>query len=335
MIVTATATTTATTATVTALPSTLPMSLSSSPDTNSPPPAFFKESIDSPPGAAMQPFTPGECLFCPNPSPGFTDSVIHMQKSHGLFVPHQRHLIVDLETLFKYLHLIIFGYRECIQCGTERATVQAVQQHMTDKGHCIFDISEQDSEFAEFYDFSELEDDRESDIERDSDERYQKETATSSNLKPLLADEDSIRLPSGKIISRQSSARTGPPFTQMRRQIGTLASQIEQSLVERDDERGYSKKGHDSDIRGTRLLSKKEKRERAMEKNKLTWMSANDRNSLMHLPASQQRSLLVVQHRHAEKVQKEERRRQSRIERKGNKNLYAYWATETPIYQCG
>ncbi|KAI1378961.1 C2H2 type zinc-finger-domain-containing protein [Hypoxylon crocopeplum] len=326
-------TTTATTSTTTASLSTLPMSLSSSSETNSTL-TSFKDPIDSP-NMAMQPFTAGQCLFCPNPSPSFTDSVIHMQKSHGLFVPHQQHLVVDFETLFEYLHLIIFGYRECIQCGTKRATVQAVQQHMTSKGHCKFDISEQDSEFAEFYNFSEPEADAEDDIESNDDGRNPEETATSSSRKPLLADEDSIRLPSGKIISKQSSAQARPPFTQLRCRTRALASQLESSLIEPDDEEGSSKEELDSDIRDRRLLSKREKREGATATYQLANMSVNDRSSLMHLSTSQQRSILATQHRHAEKVQKEERRRQTRIDRKGNKNLYAYWATETPVYQCG
>lgn len=288
----------------------------------------------------MQPFTPGQCLLCHNITPNFNDSVIHMQKSHGLFVPYQQYLIVNLETLFKYMHLVIFGYRECIQCGTERATVQAVQQHMIGKGHCRFDISEQDSEFADFYDFSDLQgDDAESDTEDkgEDDERNQEETATSPNQKPqLLADEDSIRLPSGKIISRKSSAQTEPSFTRFHRRTRTPASQLEYSVVDADNEEESSKEWPYSDISGeTRLLSRREKREKAIVTYQLANMSANDRNGIMHLSAPQQRSILATQHRHAEKVQKEERRRQSRIERKGNKNLYAYWATETPIYQCG
>lgn len=206
---------------------------------------------------------------------------------------------------------------------------------MTGKGHCTFDISEQDSEFAQFYNFSEPEDGAESNIEADGDEGNQEETATSSSRKPLLADQDSIRLPSGKIISGQSSGQAGPSFTQLRRRTRTVASQLEYSLVEPDDDEGSSKEELDSDIRDTRSLSKREKRERATMTYQLTSMSANDRNGLMHLSASQQRSVLATQHRLGEKVQKEERRRQSRIERKGNKNLYAYWATETPIYQCG
>lgn len=206
---------------------------------------------------------------------------------------------------------------------------------MTGKCHCKIDISEQNSEFAEFYDFSEPEDDAKSNIGGGGEERSQEETATSSSRKPLLVDEDSIRLPSGKVISRQSSGQVGPSFTQWRRRNRTFASQLEYSQVEPDDEERSSKEELDSDICDSVSLSKREKRKRATMTYQLTNMSANDRNGLMHLSTSQQRSILATQHRHAEKLQKEERRRQSKVERKGNKNLYAYWATETPIYQCG
>ncbi|KAI1736270.1 C2H2 type zinc-finger-domain-containing protein [Xylaria scruposa] len=313
--------------------STLLMSLPSIPETKSTS-SSFKELINSH-DTAMEPFRPGQCLFCSNFSPNFDDSVVHMQKSHGLFVPYQQHLVVDLETLFKYLHLIIFGHRECIHCGTERATVQAVQQHMAGKGHCKFDILEQDSEFAEFYDFSEPEDEAESDIEGDGDESNQEEVAMVSNQKPLLADEDSIRLPSGRIISRQSSAQIGPSSTQFRRRTRTSASQLEYHVVEAGMEEGSSKEEHDADIPDTRLLSKREKREKATVAYQSANMSASDRTTLIHLTPSQQRSMLATQHKQMEKVQKEERRRQSKIDRKGNKNLYAYWHTETPVYQCG
>lgn len=216
-----------------------------------------------------------------------------------------------------------------------KTTVQAVQHHMTGKGHCRFDISEQESEFADFYEFSETEDDLESDIKADGDESIQA-VSISSSRKKVLAIEDSIRLPSGKIISRQSSKQAeGPSFTKFSRQTRKSFSQREYSLVKPNDDEGFSKEKLDLDTYDTRLLSKKERRERATLKFQLANMSANDRHGLMHLCASQQRSILATQHRHDEKVQKEERRRQSKIDRKGNKNLYAYWATETPVYQCG
>ncbi|KAI1424972.1 C2H2 type zinc-finger-domain-containing protein [Xylaria sp. FL1777] len=326
-----------TTTTVTTSATSLPMGcLSPSPETDSTP-TSVKEPLDFP-DAAMQPFTPGQCLFCPRPSSSFPDSVVHMQKSHGLFIPRQKYLVVDLETLFKYLHLIIFGFQECIQCGTERTTVQAVQQHMTGKGHCKFDVLEQESEFAEFYNFSDVEEDIESEAEDDRVLGSQAEEAVIR--KPQLADEDSIRLPSGKIISRQSSsAQAGQPFTHMRRRPRALASQLKYSLVEPNEdherEEGSSKEKHGLVVLDKGLLSKREKRERATARHQMANLSANDRNSLMHLPISQQRSMLATQHRQAEKGQKEERRRQGKIDRKGNKNLYAYWHTETPVYQCG
>ncbi|KAI0020252.1 C2H2 type zinc-finger-domain-containing protein [Xylariomycetidae sp. FL0641] len=286
---------------------------------------------------ALPLFTPEQCLFCPRPSPTFADSVIHMQKSHGLFVPHQQHLVVNLEALFRYLHLVIFGYRECIQCGTERATVQAVQQHMTGKGHCKFDISGPDSEFAEFYDFSEPEDDAASDIGQDELD-CQAKTTPSLSQKPVLVDEDSIRLPSGKIISRQQSVQAGPSTAHSRRRTRASASQLEYTTVEGGDSDGEeeSTQGEpDTDTQGTRLLSRRERREKGAVTYQFAKLSANDRHGLMHLPAAQQRSLLATQYRHAVKVQKNERRRQGKVDRKGNKNLYAYWHTETPVYQCG
>lgn len=328
-------TTTATTSTTTTPLPSLHMSLSSSPETNATQMSFNKP-ID-PAQATMPRFTPGQCLFCPDAASTFADSVTHMQKSHGLFVPLSQYLIVDLKTLYSYLHLVIFEYRECIQCGTERATVQGVQQHMTGKGHCKFDISNQDSEFAEFYDFSDPEEDGKSDIWGDSErqERNLDETATRSSPKPVMADEHSIRLPSGKIISRHLPAHMAPSPTKFRRRTQTLASRLEYSVAKDSDEEGSSNEEADSDIPETQLLSKSKKREKAAVTYQLSNMRANDRTSLMHLSTSEQRSILATQHRHAEKVQKQESRRRTRIDRKGNKNLYAYWHTETPVYQCG
>lgn len=73
-------------------------------------------------------FQPSRCLFCNQVSQDFGASTAHMQIAHGLFVPDQKKLIVDLETLFDYLHLVIFGYSECICCGTQRQSPHAAQQ---------------------------------------------------------------------------------------------------------------------------------------------------------------------------------------------------------------
>ncbi|KAG8164568.1 hypothetical protein KVR01_006486 [Diaporthe batatas] len=332
-------TTTATTTTTTAQLPLLPMQDSQSPQnhskTTSP-----QESTD-PPGSTMAQYLPEQCLFCPKLSQNFTESMVHMRKSHGLFIPHQEHLAVDLESLFRYLHLIIFGYRECIRCGTERATVQGVQQHMTGKGHCSFDTSQENSEFAEFYDFSEPEDDVKSDTEEDEEEINQEETATSSSRTPQPIGQDSVRLPSGKIISKQSSTPAGPKTTQLHRRARKHASRLERTMIEEAEDEKDKRKGASGQeepepgASDTRLLSKRERREKGTITYQMASMSANDRASLVHLPPSQQRAIMAAQFRHTVKVQKEERRRQGNVDRKGNKNLYAYWHTETPVYQCG
>lgn len=42
--------------------------------------------------------------------------------------------VVDVEALLAYSDLVIFGYRECLCCGSQRSAVDAVQQHMKGKG---------------------------------------------------------------------------------------------------------------------------------------------------------------------------------------------------------
>ncbi|KAK1585900.1 C2H2 type zinc-finger-domain-containing protein [Colletotrichum navitas] len=287
------------------------------------------------PEPVMPPFTSGQCLFCPKFSPDFTNSVIHMQKSHGLFVPSQQHLVVDPETLFKYLHLIVFGYRECLQCGRQRATVQAIQQHMTSKGHCKFDISEQDSEFTEFYDFSGPKNDIENGGKGNGQEEIQKESSAGLNRKSLLVDEDSLLLPSGRIASKKFSVKPAPPFSRFLRQSRELSSQPRHALVKPDTDKGSSKVQLNPGMRNIQPLLKREERNRADASYHKANMQAKDRRTLMHLSPSQQRSMITTQHRCEEKTQIKEGRKQTRLDQKGNKNLYAYWATETPVYQCG
>ncbi|KAF4451248.1 hypothetical protein F53441_5750 [Fusarium austroafricanum] len=314
-----------TTTTTTATTTTSPMLLSFVQESNPLTPNIMGSSK---PSESTPSFTPGQCLFCPNTSQTLAESMIHMQKSHGLFIPQQNHLVVDLETLFRYLHLVIFEYRGCLHCGTERSTVQAVQQHMMGKGHCKIDVSE-GSEFADFYNFSHHQ--LESNVMED-DEEERESAAVKPNLKPLQVDEDSIRLPSGRIISKKLSAQVEPSLSQPRHRTRITKPQLEYSSVEVDEE--DSTPDHMPENSDTRL-SRRERRQKATATYQLANMSAGDRSALMHLSATEQRSLITTQHRAMEKVQKDETRRQRKLDRKGNKNLYAYWNTETPVYQCG
>ena len=73
-------------------------------------------------------FIPESCLFCNKQLEDTDANRSHMQTVHGLFIPSRDRLLVDLDTLFDYLHLVIFGYNECISCGIQRNTPLAAQQ---------------------------------------------------------------------------------------------------------------------------------------------------------------------------------------------------------------
>ncbi|KAG9185825.1 hypothetical protein G6011_07156 [Alternaria panax] len=82
-----------------------------------------------------------QCLFCSFLSFTHTTALEHMSTHHGLFIPSPS-AIYSLESLLSYLAVLVFEYRECLYCGKEKGTVDAVQTHMRDKGHCMIDMFE-------------------------------------------------------------------------------------------------------------------------------------------------------------------------------------------------
>ncbi|KAG5742748.1 hypothetical protein H9Q69_014302 [Fusarium xylarioides] len=132
-------------------------------------------------------FVPGHCLFCAKDTSTLDESMKHMSKAHGFNIPFQEFLAVDLETLVSYLHFVINTYRECICCGTRRSTVEGIQHHMLAKGHCRFDISPETEEFYKIPQYEDALGDRKQDTS------------------------DSVRLPSGRIISHRKHEEPRAP----------------------------------------------------------------------------------------------------------------------------
>lgn len=110
-----------------------------------------------------------QCLFCNAVSPSIPENVIHMSKTHSLFIPEQAYL-VDLPGLLSYLHDRVHALHECLYCGQLKYTAAGIQTHMRDKGHCMiaFESEAEMVEVGEFYDFRSTYSDDESD-EDDSD----------------------------------------------------------------------------------------------------------------------------------------------------------------------
>lgn len=306
-----------------------------------------------------QPFIHERCLFCNKDSDDLDSSLLHMQTVHGLYIPDRKHLIVDLDVLVEYLHLVIFGYNECICCGTQRNTPQAVQQHMLGKSHCRFDISNKESEFADFYDSSAAASEADSSDDEDGNTveaegaREDAETGAQSNStrpaglqEAIQPDDTSLRLSSGKIISKGAPSR---PHQRRQQEARSRRRSASPSLITEGADAASGEEGVDassSSSSSTALipsnaggrhqgaLTKSEKRAQAVT-TQLARLSVNDQQSLAHLPASQQRSLLATQQKQAEKARRAERRYRSRVEGLGNKTLMGHYRAAGPERKNG
>lgn len=195
-------------------------------------------------------FNPSRCIFCGVDSGTFDDSLAHMSKTHSFSIPYLDHLTVEVPVLVKYLHLVIYGYGECILCSARRNTVEGIQHHMVAKGHCRFNVT---ADFVDFYDLP--------------------DTVEFRN------DEESLRLPSGKLLSHRaktSSTKTAP------RPRGERSSRSETLPATSSSLRNRSELISANDINLVESSS-----------TQLSRLTKGDQQSLAHLPEHELRALLA------------------------------------------
>lgn len=214
-----------------------------------------------------------------------------MKTTHGLTIPYADHLVVEPETLAWYLHLVVFAYRECISCGTRRRTVEGVQQHMMDKGHCRFSMSDEMMDF------------------------YNLEGIAGCNTTDLVRpDEDSLRLPSGSIISH----RHQPPSSTKPRLLDTSSEPSppddKPSLPSQASPNALTAR----DAADTTLAAQ------------LARLRVGDRQSLMHLPDYRQRSVLAQRKKEFNAGQRAGRRMQIRQDKMENLMLMKRFRHQHP-----
>lgn len=135
-------------------------------------------------------FEESNCLFCRQESPDLEQNIAHMS-SHGLTIPDRKHLI-DVTSFLSYLHVLITQFNECICCGAVRSSIEGVRAHMIDKSHCKVNIK--DTEFADFYEFPESNEEDDSKGNRTQIEAQ------------LVQDAEELKLPSGKTLGHRSRA---------------------------------------------------------------------------------------------------------------------------------
>ncbi|KAK1833519.1 cytoplasmic 60S subunit biogenesis factor REI1-like protein 2 [Podospora conica] len=251
-----------------------------------PPPVSSSSSAsdsDTPP-PPPPPFLPTHCLFCPTTSPSLPANLTHMHQSHGLFIPSPEHLIVDLETLLRYLHLVIFQYRECLSCHSQRRTPEAAQQHMLGKAHCKFDIDRPGSEYRDFYDFSAA-----------------AEAQASSRPGPA-GQQESAHLPSGRVVA----SRTAP-------QVRVPVKTHEASEPATQPSTSTPLESTGAAPSSLELTTRVAKREDLLA-SQLSRLGVSDRMSLAHLSTSQQLALISTQQKQADAEKRKEKRLRTRVE---------------------
>ncbi|KDN60305.1 putative TRI15 [Colletotrichum sublineola] len=220
-------------------------------------------------------FDTTRCLFCNGHSKDLDDNLDHMRKRHGMAIPYPESLIVDLETLLKYLHLVIYEYTECLYCGSIRNTPQAAQQHMTGKGHCRIDIDKGTSEFKDFYDL-------ESKPDSDGDHFC-------GPRRDYFVDveDETRRLPSGKTVTHRNAKKVRYQQDSKAREETNSLSRLEEGECSQDltDSALMTKNGKNEDL----VMSEKSNN---MFNKQLTSMRQEDQLALAHLPLPQQRALI-------------------------------------------
>jgi pre-60S factor REI1 len=152
---------------------------------------------------------PTQCLFCNLDSPTLNANMDHMSSLHGFFIPSPDQLL-DMESFFGYLAIIIFEYNECLYCSLQKGTVDAVQTHMRDKGHCMIKINAE-SELLDFWELS------------DSGNEGQNEDEERAKSAAVKLSETEMRLPSGIVINSRSDT------TQLRAKPGLAQSRTKGS----------------------------------------------------------------------------------------------------------
>jgi pre-60S factor REI1 len=257
-------------------------------------------------------FDESRCLFCNQTSPNLDQNLVHMLKAHGLYVDLVNlRAKVDVESLLAYFHLVISGRYECLYCGTQRNTHQAVQQHMMAKGHCKYDITDdEDAELRDFYQSSSSSDAREELLHRDL---HAMRSSYDAGLPPRTRRRNDPR-PSKRSSHRDGRDITDPSLDQ------ALPTPTPQTHAHSNADSSSNDAAETlSPSLGELRLSTRALKQECTLNNQLARLRADDRRSLLHLPASQQRALLATHHKQMEDARRTEQTKRTNLESAGNK----------------
>ena len=91
----------------------------------------------------------GICLFCNEKSEDLLSNMGHMQRAHSFQLPYLE-LIKDVKGVIRYLAEKIQLGQMCLYCNGTFKKSYGTQNHMIDKGHCIVNLDNLQSEYGNF-----------------------------------------------------------------------------------------------------------------------------------------------------------------------------------------
>ncbi|XP_055706829.1 cytoplasmic 60S subunit biogenesis factor ZNF622 isoform X2 [Phlebotomus papatasi] len=140
---------------------------------------------------------PTMCIFCSLVHENLSHNIRHMAEVHSFFIPDVE-FCSDIGGLVGYLIVKVHKDFLCLWCPESAkgfTSIDAVQKHMRDKGHCMMrfegDVVE---EYEYFYDYSSTY------PEGDPEQPIPEKT-------PISGDEFQLVLPSGNVIGNRCLAR--------------------------------------------------------------------------------------------------------------------------------
>lgn len=98
-----------------------------------------------------------DCIYCGRQNKDTDRNVNHMFEAHGLYIP-ERSYLVDLPGLLNFLIQEIAIKKLCLCCSFQGFSLKSIRDHMQSKRHCKmpYETKEEREIFAQFYDFSSL-----------------------------------------------------------------------------------------------------------------------------------------------------------------------------------
>jgi pre-60S factor REI1 len=260
------------------------------------------DTLSSPPTPHTD-FDASQCLFCSHPSPSFSQNLLHMSASHGLYI-NPTSLSAPIPFLLAYLHRVIFTHYTCLYCGTARSSSLAAQQHMAAKGHCKYDITGGHLELGRFFDSSEEKEEVE-----EGDRIGQRDRCKRA------VDDEPHAAPS-------SARRKGKaPKRPERRDADTATSPTQPAALAHMQSPTGTDTGSGSPTTSplSLPLTPRALKQASALQTHLSQLRATDQRSLAHLPAAEQRALLLAHHKQTGNARRSEQRYKGNLEGAGNK----------------